>query len=143
MKTIFLTLALLVASAPLVLAGTETNTADAQAQFKLIHTSDLAPLLEQANPNVHVFDANNKATRKQWGMIPGATALSSHNKYALSVLPSDKDAKLVFYCANEQCMASHAAAKRAVTAGYTDVNVLSDGIMGWKKSGQKTSKTGT
>jgi len=30
-------------------------------------------------------------------------------------------------------MASHEAARRAVGAGYKDVNVMSDGILGWKK----------
>ena len=33
-------------------------------------------------------------------------------------------------------MASHDAARRAVEAGYTDVSVMSDGIWGWKDSGQ-------
>jgi rhodanese-related sulfurtransferase len=28
-------------------------------------------------------------------------------------------------------MASHEAARRAVAAGYTDVSVMSDGIVGW------------
>ena len=28
-------------------------------------------------------------------------------------------------------MASHAAARRAVAAGYTDVSVMGDGIVGW------------
>jgi hypothetical protein len=36
-------------------------------------------------------------------------------------------------------MASHQAARRAVEMGFKDVNVLSDGLMGWKKSGRKTS----
>jgi rhodanese-related sulfurtransferase len=33
-------------------------------------------------------------------------------------------------------MASHGAARRAVAAGYTDVNVMVDGIMGWDAAGQ-------
>jgi rhodanese-related sulfurtransferase len=37
-------------------------------------------------------------------------------------------------------MASHQAARRAVDAGYTDVNVMSDGIMGWNEAGQPTVK---
>jgi len=32
-------------------------------------------------------------------------------------------------------MASHAAARRAVKAGYKDVMVMSDGIVGWKEAG--------
>jgi len=34
-------------------------------------------------------------------------------------------------------MASHAAARRAVEAGYTDVSVMADGIVGWKKAGMR------
>lgn len=33
-------------------------------------------------------------------------------------------------------MASHGAARRAVAAGYTDVSVMVDGIMGWDAAGQ-------
>ncbi|HTY57046.1 MAG TPA: hypothetical protein VMB26_17695 [Candidatus Binataceae bacterium] len=33
-------------------------------------------------------------------------------------------------------MASHAAARRAVQAGYTDVSVMADGITGWKSAGK-------
>jgi rhodanese-related sulfurtransferase len=36
-------------------------------------------------------------------------------------------------------MASHEAARRAVKAGYTDVSVMVDGIMGWKDAGQPTA----
>ncbi len=33
-------------------------------------------------------------------------------------------------------MASHAAARRAVKAGYMDVSVMADGIAGWKEAGK-------
>jgi rhodanese-related sulfurtransferase len=35
-------------------------------------------------------------------------------------------------------MASHHAAGLAAEAGYTNVSVLAEGLMGWKKAGQKT-----
>ena len=35
-------------------------------------------------------------------------------------------------------MASHEAARRAVKAGYKNVDVMADGIMGWKAAGQAT-----
>jgi rhodanese-related sulfurtransferase len=37
-------------------------------------------------------------------------------------------------------MASHAAARRAVKAGYKNVYVMADGIVGWKEAGQKVAK---
>jgi rhodanese-related sulfurtransferase len=33
-------------------------------------------------------------------------------------------------------MASHAAARRAVKSGYKNVNVMADGIEGWKEAGK-------
>jgi rhodanese-related sulfurtransferase len=36
-------------------------------------------------------------------------------------------------------MASHAAARRAVEAGYRDVRVMADGIEGWKSAGKPTA----
>ena len=37
-------------------------------------------------------------------------------------------------------MASHEAARRAVEAGYTDVSVMTDGILGWNLAGKPTAK---
>jgi rhodanese-related sulfurtransferase len=87
-----------------------------------------------------VYDANNSETRQQMGVIPGAKLLTSAVKYEpAKELPTDKSGKVVFYCYNEQCGASHMAAKRATEAGYTDVAVLPAGINGWKAAGQPTA----
>ena len=85
-------------------------------------------------------DANGKETRTKQGVIPGAVLLTSSSSYAVSELPADKNAKLVFYCANDKCSASTAAAKRALENGYTNVAVLPEGISGWKQAGQPTAK---
>ncbi|MCA9678206.1 MAG: rhodanese-like domain-containing protein [Kofleriaceae bacterium] len=89
-----------------------------------------------AKGECQAIDANNASTRARAGVIPGATLLTSYSDYDLSVLPTDKGKKLVFYCANEMCGASHAAAERAVIAGYTDVGVMPAGIAGWAKAGK-------
>jgi hypothetical protein len=68
--------------------------------FKLIHVVDLKALIDSAKDRVHIFDANGPDTRARFGVIPGATLLNSVDSYDLSVLPSDKNAKLVFYCAD-------------------------------------------
>ncbi len=103
--------------------------------FKLIGAKDLAAALKSDNPPV-VLDANNPDTRAKYGVVPGAVLLSNYKKYDLAkTLPADKTKSLVFYCANTQCMASHAAAKRAAKAGFKNVSVMSDGIMGWAESG--------
>jgi rhodanese-related sulfurtransferase len=108
--------------------------------FKLIHVADLKTLMEtNKNNSLHIYDANAAETRDQYGVIPGATLLNSDDNYDLALLPTDKDATLVFYCANTLCTASHEAARRAVKAGYEDVSVMGDGIRGWKQAGQPTT----
>jgi rhodanese-related sulfurtransferase len=82
------------------------------------------------------LDANSPRTRAKLGTVPNATLLSHYSQYKLDELPASKDQTLVFYCSNTQCGASHAAAEKAVVAGYTDVHVMSAGIMGWREAGQ-------
>jgi rhodanese-related sulfurtransferase len=82
-------------------------------------------------------DANGEQTRKRMGVVPGAVLLSDSGTFAVSELPADKSKGLVFYCANTQCGASHEAADRALTAGYTNVKVLPEGIAGWVSAGKK------
>lgn len=110
----------------------------ASVEPKKVTVAELASLTKdkKATP----IDANSKQTREKDGVIPGAVMLTSSSQYELKELPADKASKLVFYCANQKCGASHAAAKRAMENGYTDVAVLPDGIAGWKSAGQATSK---
>lgn len=116
------------------------TTEVAQDEFKLIKVAELEQWMTSNKDNTFVFDANNSKTREKSGVIPGAKLLKNSSKYDLAILPTDKNANLVFYCANEMCMASHDAAKVAVKAGYKNVNVLSPGIEGWVKAGKQTEK---
>ncbi len=87
-----------------------------------------------------IVDANNVDFRAQNGTIPGAVLLTSPITYdPAKELPAAKDTALVFYCANNMCGASHAAADKAAKAGYTNVSVMPEGLMGWKAAGQKTA----
>jgi rhodanese-related sulfurtransferase len=111
-----------------------------ESAFKNMSVTQLADALKSNKEEVHVYDANTDDIRKKEGIIPGATKLASITSYETQVLPTDKSAKLVFYCANTMCTASHSAAKRAIAAGYKNVSVLNEGIQGWKKAGQQTEK---
>ena len=106
------------------------------ASVKVVSLDDAEKL--QQEKQASFLDANAGDIRAKWGVIPGATLLTNFAKYATSELPKDKDAKLVFYCVNTRCSASHQAAQRALQAGYTDVSVLPDGIIGWKNAGKPT-----
>ena len=84
-------------------------------------------------------DANGDVTRKRMGVIPGAVLLTDSEDFKPSELPADKGKPLVFSCANTSCGASHQAAEKALTAGYTNVKVLPAGIAGWVKAGKKVT----
>ena len=99
-----------------------------------VTVDQLALLLNKKE--VTVVDANGTDTRQKQGKIPGAILLSHFEKYDLAELPAAKDTKLVFYCANTHCGASHKGAEKAMLAGYTDVSVLPAGIAGWREAGK-------
>ena len=120
-----------------------TAFAGTQEKFKLITAGELAEQIDKKEPALVVFDVNGEKTRKADGVIPGAKLLPSTKYDIAQELPADKNAKLVFYCANLKCMASHSAAERAVEAGYSHVSVMKDGIEGWKKSGHPIQKFGS
>lgn len=110
----------------------------AKAEPATVSVDELAKQLDAkaARP----VDANGDKTRKDVGFIPGAVLLTDYETYAATELPADKAQPLVFYCANEQCGASHEAAAKAMSLGYKDVRVLTAGIMGWTQAGQRVEK---
>jgi len=69
--------------------------------FKLIHVNELAGEIADPESGVMIYDANHPDTRAQYGIIPGARLLPSADGFSVTrELPADKNAKLVFYCAN-------------------------------------------
>lgn len=123
------------------------NPAATTATIKTVTVEEVATHIDAVNAKktgvkaIFAVDANNDNTRSNVGTIPNAILLSSVSNYdASKVLPTDKNAALVFYCANEKCSASKTAAQRAVEAGYTDVAVLPVGISGWVSAGKTVAK---
>lgn len=113
------------------------NTATAPAVPE-VSVDELDTML--ASNAAQAVDANGEATRKKLGIIPGAVLLSDYETFLPKELPPDKAKPLVFYCANTHCGASHEAAAKARTAGYTNVKVLPEGIAGWVKAGKRTAQ---
>lgn len=117
--------------------STESSAGEQKAAIPELSVPKVAELVQAKS--VTVVDANNAETRNEYGVVPGAVLLSSSKDYALSELPGEKSSKLVFYCGGTKCRASDNAAERARQAGYSDVNVMREGIRGWKDAGQKTA----
>ena len=77
------------------------NKSAAPEKFQVIHVPDLAALMAKLNAHVSIYDANGWGLRSTAGIIPGAHLLTSDDKYDVATeLPADKNAKLVFYCAD-------------------------------------------
>lgn len=102
--------------------------------LKTISTQELAQGI--ANKTLLVFD-NNSPKVYQKNHIPTAVHLDPRSPDA-SLLPPDKNAKLIFYCKNEWCMSSHVGARFAIEQGYGESYVYSQGIDGWIEAGQPT-----
>ncbi len=116
-----------------------TETAKAEAPAKAEVPTVTVDEVDQklASGDVVPVDANGTETRKKMGVVPGAVLLTDSETFNVSELPSDKSKELVFYCANTRCGASHQAAEKALTAGYTNVKVMPEGIAGWVNAGKK------
>jgi rhodanese-related sulfurtransferase len=134
-KLLFLSLLACSVPAGCSRGGDSTATSERTAQVATVSVDELDRML--ANHECRAVDANGDATRKKLGVIPGAVLLGDLD--SLDNLPADRTTHLVFYCANTACGASHAAARKAITAGYTRVQVLPEGIAGWVKAGKKTA----
>ena len=129
------------------LLGLATASACSKTESTSQHKGAEVPLVSVAEVDAKLasggcvpVDANGTGTRKKMGVVPGAVLLSDSEAFALGELPADKSKELVFYCANTRCGASHEAAHRALTAGYTNVKVMPEGIAGWVKAGKKTQQ---
>jgi hypothetical protein len=81
--------------------GKLLNNSNQPENFKVIRVQALASMMDDSSSHVNIYDANGWGLRTRAGIIPGAHLLSSDDKYdTAKELPSDKSAKLVFYCAD-------------------------------------------
>lgn len=77
------------------------NKPEPAVNIHIIHVDDLARLMANPDSHVRIYDANVPSVRAEEGMIPGARPLTSADHYNVAEeLPSDHNAKLVFYCHN-------------------------------------------
>lgn len=127
-------------SAALLIAIATFLTACASGRAADVSVSAVQQFVSAKPANVTIVDVNDEETRTEKSMVPGATKLSSYDKYAMSELPADKSATIIFYCYNTLCPASGLAADRAIDAGYKDVRVMKAGIVGWKEATEKAKK---
>jgi rhodanese-related sulfurtransferase len=126
------------AQPPAVPAPAVAAAAEPDADLRKMHVDEVAARVEKKDPRTFVYDAN-KPERYAKGHVPGAKWVDSMN-LAADTLPADKTSDVVFYCWNEQCSASHAAARAATKLGYANAYVMPEGIVGWESKGKPTEK---
>ena len=98
-----------------------------------------ARLKDPSKGKLYLFD-NNTKDRWEKGHVPTAKWVA-FNDVKASDLPAEKDATLVFYCANERCSACHKAAAAAVALGHTNVSIMPAGIKGWEDAGRPVERS--
>ncbi len=124
---------------PMIATMIWVATAAAAGEFTNVSPGELEGLMKAGD--AIAIDANGATVRTKHGTVPDAVLLSDYKQYdPTSELPADRDKKLVFYCANTMCGAAPAAAQKAQAAGYDDVAVMTEGIMGWAAAGKAVDK---
>lgn len=106
------------------------------------HVADISQADLQAaiaSKSVVLLDVNGTESYND-GHIPGAIDFEAHGKEIAKLLPADKSALIVAYCANPHCPAYKQGANAATALGYTNVKHFAPGIYGWKKSGAPVEK---
>lgn len=73
------------------------------------------------------------------GTIPSAISIpDSKFDKRKGLLPTDKNAPLIYFCQGYKCKLSHKSATKAKALGYTNVNVAEAGYPGWVELYGKT-----
>ncbi|WP_415775770.1 rhodanese-like domain-containing protein [Shewanella oncorhynchi] len=134
---ILIVLALGVTAMPVIAGGGSEMSEVPYNEIQLNPISMMEAETLVGKQGVYFFDVN---TLEIWaeGFIPGAVFFNVQNWREL--LPKNKDAVMVFYCANRLCTSSNMAARETMKLGYTGVRHMADGIYGWRMSGRVTEK---
>lgn len=115
-------------------SGTEESSeTSAGPTFAMLSVEQVAAGIEDSASPLAVYDSNRRETFEEHH-VPGAVWLR-YDAVSTEALPADTAAPVVFYCANEQCGASHQAAEAAIALGYSNVSVMGAGIEGWVAAG--------
>lgn len=99
----------------------------------LISTPEMEKLVAKGK-GYYLFDSR-PAIRFQEGAIPTAVNLPypAFDKLAPTMLPADKNALIIFYCAGVTCNMSPASGEKAKKLGYTNIKVYKEGMPAWSE----------
>ncbi|HEX8925535.1 MAG TPA: rhodanese-like domain-containing protein [Terriglobales bacterium] len=84
---------------------------------------------------VYVLDVNDPEIYAKHHLKGAILVADEHLK---KYLPKDKNATLIFYCAERRCTGSEIAAREAAKLGYKKIYTMPEGIFGWVRVGRPT-----
>lgn len=102
----------------------------------LMTTADVEKLVAMGPEKGKYFLYDSRPLpRYQEGFIPTAVNLPfpAFDKLAEKMLPKDKNALVIFYCAGPACNMSPGSAAKAQKLGYTNIKVYVDGMPAWSE----------
>ena len=102
----------------------------------LMKTADIEKLVAMGPEKGKYFLFDSRPLpRFQEGSIPTAVNLPfpAFDKLAGKLLPKEKDALVIFYCAGPSCNMSPGSADKAKKLGYTNLKVYKDGMPAWQE----------
>jgi rhodanese-related sulfurtransferase len=105
---------------------------------KTIDTQKLEALMESAEDFRLINVLNEDAFEKQH--IPGSENIPVNQEGFINDVrqsTTDRDQRIVVYCANEQCDASDIAARKLEAGGFTNVYDYAGGVEAWRESGKE------
>ena len=111
------------------------SLAVAADKVNVLSSEELKALIEQNTPGLVVVDSRSA---EEYQEVHIKTALSiplTKLEKDATLLPSAKEARLVFYCNGVKCGKSGKSAKIAIDNGYKDVSVYADGMPVWEEKG--------
>ncbi len=118
---------------------TMTAALSAQAtetEFTVITTDQLKAMLD-GKKEFTLIDARSQEEFQE-AHIPGAISIPEKKFDEMtSLLPTDKNARLVFYCNGVKCGKSKRTAKKAEAAGYKNILIYGEGFPVWEEKNQK------
>lgn len=103
--------------------------------FKTVSSEELKSLIDRKTPGLVVVDARSTEEYQEVHISSAISIPLSKLEKDATLLPTPKDAMLVFYCNGVKCGKSGKSAKIAIDNGYHDVSVYAEGMPVWEEKG--------
>jgi len=117
-------------------AAGQPTAQGADGEFKIITTEQLKAMIDDKK-DFTLIDARTKE-EYQAAHIPGAISIPEKLfENSVSLLPTNRDALLAFYCNGIKCGKSTKTAKKAAALGYKNILIYGEGFPVWEEKGMK------